>query len=71
MVRIAEEFKDTKDVRMLLQVHDELVFEVKRGTVEKHATRIRILMEEAEKLAVPLRVEVKHGRSWGELEQVK
>jgi DNA polymerase-1 len=58
------------DVRMLLQVHDELVFEVPDGREEAAAAVIRGVManaaEPAMKLDVPLDVEVGWGAHWGE-----
>jgi DNA polymerase-1 len=52
---------------MLLQVHDELVFEVREDKVE-HYTKILIpLMENAIKLSVPIKVEAKVGENWGEM----
>jgi DNA polymerase-1 len=56
-------------VRMLLQVHDELVFEVPDGREEEAAAVIRRVMGEAAepalKLDVPLDVEVGWGEHWG------
>jgi DNA polymerase-1 len=58
------------DVKMLLQVHDELVFEVPEGREEAAAALIRQVManaaEPAMQLDVPLDVEVGWGRNWGE-----
>ena len=57
------------DVRMLLQVHDELVFEVPDGREEEAATVIKRVMADAAepmmKLDVPLDVEVGWGEHWG------
>jgi DNA polymerase-1 len=57
------------DVRMLLQVHDELVFEVPDGREEEAAAVIKRVMataaEPALKLDVPLDVEVGWGEHWG------
>jgi DNA polymerase-1 len=57
------------DVRMLLQVHDELVFEVPEGKEEAAAAVVRQVMahaaEPALKLDVPLDVEVGWGPNWG------
>jgi DNA polymerase-1 len=56
-------------VRMLLQVHDELVFELPQGDVDAASAVIRDVMaaaaEPAVKLSVPLGVEIGHGPSWG------
>ena len=57
------------DVRMLLQVHDELLFEVPAGREEEAATVVRHVMstaaEPALTLDVPLDVEVGWGEHWG------
>jgi DNA polymerase-1 len=51
---------------MVLTVHDELVFEVPEGDVAAEGDRIRGVMQDALKLAVPLVVDVGSGRSWAE-----
>jgi DNA polymerase I len=56
----------TAGSRMVLTVHDELVFEVPAGEVEDAGNQIRERMQGAMKLAVPLVVDVGHGRSWAE-----
>jgi DNA polymerase I len=58
-------------VKMLLQVHDELVFEVKKGFASAIVPIIREKMEGAIKLRVPVKVDIRIGRSWGELENVE
>ncbi|MBP9686446.1 MAG: DNA polymerase I [Candidatus Doudnabacteria bacterium] len=60
----------TTDCRMLLQVHDELVFEVKTEKVDHYIQLIKPLMEEAIKLSVPVVCEAKVGDNWGEMEKV-
>ena len=52
------------DARMIMQVHDELVFEVAEGQVEQFKLEIIRLMEGAAKLDVPLVVEVGVGENW-------
>ncbi len=54
-------------VTMLLQVHDELVFECPTSEVDAAAARIRPLMENAASLSVPLVVDIKSGKHWGEV----
>ena len=51
-------------VRMIMQVHDELVFEVTEVGVEDAAARIRAIMESAAELSVPLVVDVGVGENW-------
>ncbi|WP_158148910.1 DNA polymerase I [Pantoea agglomerans] len=53
-------------VRMIMQVHDELVFEVKAGAVEEASQKIRALMEGSVQLDIPLLVEVGVGDNWDE-----
>jgi DNA polymerase-1 len=52
--------------RMILQVHDELVFEVEQGAADDVAARVRALMEGVLPLRVPLVVDVGVGRNWRE-----
>ena len=54
------------DARMIMQVHDELVFEVATGEVEPVRERICQLMSEAAELSVPLLVEAGVGNNWDE-----
>lgn len=58
------------DCRMLLQVHDELVFEVREDKAEYYIKQIKPLMEGAIKLSVPVTVEAKVGNNWGEMEKI-
>jgi DNA polymerase-1 len=51
---------------MLMQVHDELVFEVAPETVDLASARIRAAMVEAAELRVPLEVEIGVGANWDE-----
>ena len=53
--------------RLLLQVHDELIFEAPQAEAAKAARLIRRAMEGAVELDVPLRVSVETGKAWGEL----
>ncbi len=52
--------------RMLLQVHDELVFEVQESAANDVIPMIKQAMENAASLSVPLTVEVGSGKHWGE-----
>jgi len=56
--------KERLPVKMILQVHDELVFELPAAQAQKHAEWIRTEMTEAIKLDVPLKVDVNCGPSW-------
>ena len=54
------------DARVILQVHDELVLEVREDLVDQVSAEIRQHMSEAAKLDVPLLVEVGVGNNWDE-----
>jgi len=60
------EQQNDNSVRMIMQVHDELVFEVKAEAVEAASQKIRMLMEGSVQLDVPLLVEVGVGDNWDE-----
>jgi DNA polymerase-1 len=51
---------------MLLQVHDELVFDVPQAELEKVSALVKSEMQGAVDLSVPLLVEVGSGRNWRE-----
>ena len=59
-------FEQGLSSRMLLQVHDELVFEVAKGELERLKTLVVEKMSNVVKLSVPLEVQVGTGRSWDE-----
>ena len=54
--------------RMLLQIHDELIFEVRDDYVNQLAEVVRKVMTTVLPLSVPLKVDVKHGGSWAACE---
>ncbi len=54
------------DVHMIMQVHDELVFEVRESYLENANIMIHKLMESSMELAIPLKVEVGIGNNWDE-----
>ncbi|MBP6583939.1 MAG: DNA polymerase I, partial [Chromatiaceae bacterium] len=53
-------------VRMIMQVHDELVFEVEAAAVDEASEQIRVAMESAADLAAPLLVQIGVGDNWEE-----
>jgi DNA polymerase-1 len=53
---------------MLLQVHDELIFEVPEEELETMKTAVSSYMSSAMDLLVPLQVELKQGKNWGDME---
>jgi DNA polymerase-1 len=56
--------QDQSDICMIMQVHDELIFEIKEQKVDAYSTKIIELMENAVSLAVPLTVEFDVGENW-------
>ncbi|MGA1846415.1 DNA polymerase I [Deferribacter abyssi] len=59
--------KNNVNARMILQIHDELVFEVKEEIVDMFIKDVRELMENVVKLDVPLLVNYGVGKTWGDL----
>ena len=66
MIDIHDWCKNKKEIRMIMQVHDELVFEVERKSAEKMGKEICKRMEAAAKLDVPLVVDADQGKNWDE-----
>ncbi len=54
-----------QEIRLILQIHDELIFEVKDAIIEEIKEKIKSLMEGAYKLKVPIVVDVTKGKNWG------
>ena len=65
MIRMNEMLaKENLAAKMLLQVHDELIFEAPKEEIPILERLVPEVMDSAVKLTVPLKVESKHGRSW-------
>jgi DNA polymerase-1 len=65
MIKVHERMKTSGvQSRMLLQVHDELVFDVHRSEIEKMEQLIKEEMENAIEINVPLIVDANHGENW-------
>jgi DNA polymerase I len=62
--------KEELDATMLLQIHDELIFEVRRDQLPALANLVRREMEEALTLTVPLEVTIKSGANWYDVEML-
>jgi DNA polymerase-1 len=72
MVRIDASLRNKPELgRLLLQVHDELVFETPRAAWRELAALVKEAMEQAVELTVPLVVDFKLGSDWGSLEPVE
>ncbi len=71
MVKIHEKLPEvSRQAKMIMQVHDELVFEVAKPDVNKVAKLVRLEMENAIKLKVPVVAEVRTGYNWAEMQKV-
>jgi DNA polymerase I len=68
MIKVSEWIKSLPvgNVRMVMQVHDELVFEVKEELVEQYKAQIKSIMENCYQLSIPLKVDVGVGNNWDE-----
>ncbi|MDA9652793.1 DNA polymerase I [Pseudomonadota bacterium] len=58
--------EDNLNIKMIMQVHDELIFEVKKDFAEEALTNVINLMERAVKLDIPLIVDANQGANWNE-----
>jgi len=73
MIKISDFIKSKNledEVRLILQIHDELILEVKSAIIKEIAPQLKEIMEQAADLEVPLKAEITLGRNWGELEQL-
>jgi DNA polymerase-1 len=67
MISVHQWLQDERPgARMIMQVHDELVFEVEEDEVDGVKVRVTELMNAAATLSVPLKVDVGVGRNWDE-----
>jgi DNA polymerase-1 len=57
---------NNSDIKMIMQVHDELIFEVKKAFAEEALENITSLMEDSVKLDIPLIVDANTGANWNE-----
>ena len=71
MIEIHKEIKEKEDIKMLLQVHDELIFEVRSDKVEEYCENIKKIMENIINLNVPLTVNAYSGNNWGQMDELK
>ena len=66
MIHIHDDSKLNKYCRLIMQVHDELIFEVDKNKVTSAVKKIKEHMETAVELKVPLSVDIGEGGSWSE-----
>ena len=67
MVKIHKKYKNNDNMRMLLQIHDELIFEVKEDIADEIIIDLKEIMENIYELNVPLKVSIAKGKSWQKL----
>ena len=66
MIQLDQKLQNDPDIAMIMQVHDELVFEVRSEKVAFYSELIKTQMESATNLVVPLIVDVGQGNNWDE-----
>ena len=65
MIRVHKKFKEQSlKSKMLLQVHDELVFDVHKSEKDTVKNIVKDTMESAVKLDVPLKIDLEFGKNW-------
>ncbi len=67
MIKIDKKYKNNQDIRMLLQIHDELIFEIKDDMIEEITKDLVNIMENILELKVPLEVSKCVGMTWQDL----
>ena len=74
MIRISKKFDTIKNLncKILLQIHDELIFEVKKNEVSKYEELIKKEMSSVKDsdlhtFSIPILIDINHGNNWGEL----
>ena len=67
MIKIDVKYKNNNDIKMLLQIHDELIFEVKEEKLNAITEKLIYIMENIYELEVPLKVSLSIGDSWANL----
>jgi len=67
MIGTHRAFAADDDIQMILQIHDEIILEVKNEKAEFAAKKLKEVMENVHPLRVPLVVDVKTGDNWGEI----
>ncbi|KKR35958.1 MAG: polymerase I protein, partial [candidate division CPR2 bacterium GW2011_GWC1_39_9] len=67
MIEVNKKIKDDEGIKVIMQVHDELVFEVREEKLKSAAEEIKETMESVCMIDVPIVVNVSFGYNWGEL----
>ncbi|MBC7239865.1 MAG: DNA polymerase I, partial [Chloroflexi bacterium] len=67
---MVELHKKLKHFKTVLQIHDELLFEGPEEKLKEEIETIKEVMTNAVKLSVPLKVNLKKGKNWGNMEEI-
>ena len=72
MIRLNEKFLENENIKILIQIHDELIFEIKSSKVKEMSKIIKEIMNGVElsehhKFTVPLLIDLNSGKNWGML----
>jgi len=71
MIKISDFIKSKnleEEVKLIVQIHDELILEVKSEIIKEIAPQLKEIMEQVVDLEVPLKAEITIGQNWGELD---
>lgn len=72
MVKISEQIKDSGlKSKMILQIHDELVFDLPVTELDILTRLVKEKMEQVKKLDVPIKIDMKKGKNWLDMETVE
>lgn len=71
MNKVYKEIEDVAEIKLLLQVHDELIFEVDKKEIDIWAKKIKKIMEAAVDLNIKLIAEASSGNNWGKMKKIK
>ena len=66
MIRLHKELQSRPEIQMILQIHDELIFELPQKKVSSFSPLVRDIMQNVASLSIPLKVNITIGKNWGE-----
>lgn len=68
MIDVYLKIADKQDeIKLILQIHDELIFEVKEDKIEKYQNEISALMSKTYDIGIPLKIKISYGDNWSQL----
>ncbi|UCG35685.1 MAG: DNA polymerase I [Candidatus Omnitrophota bacterium] len=72
MVNIHRELKKRElKAKMIIQIHDELVFDVPKEELKEVKDIVKLCMEQSLELTVPIKVNIKYGKNWADMQELK